>query len=69
MVKLTPEQQSVVVEAEPEVFRPVPGGWGKARQYQCAAEERRYDDAQERAHAGLGQRRTADRLPGRAEKR
>ena len=29
MVKLTPEQQSMVVEAEPEVFRPVPGGWGK----------------------------------------
>ena len=29
MVKLTPEQQSVMVEAEPEIFRPVPGGWGK----------------------------------------
>jgi hypothetical protein len=29
MVKLTPEQQSVVVEAEPGIFRPVPGGWGK----------------------------------------
>ena len=29
MVKLTPEQQSVLVEAEPEIFRPVPGGWGK----------------------------------------
>jgi hypothetical protein len=29
MVKLTPEQQSVVVAAEPEIFRPVPGGWGK----------------------------------------
>jgi hypothetical protein len=29
MVKLTVEQQSVVVEAEPESFRPVPGGWGK----------------------------------------
>ena len=29
MVKLTPEQQSMVVEAEPEIFRPVPGGWGK----------------------------------------
>jgi len=26
---LTPEQQSVLVEAEPEIFRPVPGGWGK----------------------------------------
>ncbi len=29
MVKLTPEQQSVLVDAEPEIFRPVPGGWGK----------------------------------------
>src|ERR1700722_16151557 len=29
MVKLTPEQQSVLVEAEPAMFRPVPGGWGK----------------------------------------
>ena len=29
MVKLTPEQQSILVEAEPEIFRPVPGGWGK----------------------------------------
>jgi hypothetical protein len=29
MVKLTPEQQAIVVEAEPEIFRPVPGGWGK----------------------------------------
>jgi hypothetical protein len=29
MVKLTPEQQTVLVEAEPEIFRPVPGGWGK----------------------------------------
>src|SRR6185312_6669197 len=29
MVKLTQEQQSVLVEAEPTMFRPVPGGWGK----------------------------------------
>jgi hypothetical protein len=29
MVKLTPEQQSVLVEVEPEIFRPVPGAWGK----------------------------------------
>jgi hypothetical protein len=29
MVKLTPPQQSVLVEAEPAIFRPVPGGWGK----------------------------------------
>ena len=29
MVKLNPEQQSILVEAEPDIFRPVPGGWGK----------------------------------------
>jgi hypothetical protein len=29
MVKLTPEQQFVLVESEPEIFRPIPGGWGK----------------------------------------
>jgi hypothetical protein len=29
MAKLTVEQQSMLVEAEPEIFRPVPGGWGK----------------------------------------
>ena len=29
MVKLTPEQQTVLVEAEPDIFQPVPGGWGK----------------------------------------
>jgi hypothetical protein len=29
MVKLTPEQQSVLIDAEPEIFRPIPGGWGK----------------------------------------
>jgi hypothetical protein len=29
MVKLAPEQQSVLVESEPEIFKPVPGGWGR----------------------------------------
>ena len=29
MVKLTPEQQAALVDAEPEVFEPVAGGWGK----------------------------------------
>src|SRR5215211_6247012 len=29
MVKLTHEQQAMLVEAEPDIFRPVPGGWGK----------------------------------------
>jgi hypothetical protein len=29
MVKLTPEQQANVVAASPEMFAPVPGGWGR----------------------------------------
>jgi hypothetical protein len=29
MVKLTPEQQEAFVDAEPEVFAPVKGGWGR----------------------------------------
>lgn len=29
MVKLTREQQEALVAAEPDVFAPVPGGWGK----------------------------------------
>src|SRR5947209_20579613 len=29
MVKLTPEQQEQFVHAEPEVFAPIPGGWGR----------------------------------------
>jgi hypothetical protein len=28
-LKLTAEQQSMLVDAEPDIFRPVPGGWGK----------------------------------------
>ncbi|PSJ50779.1 MmcQ/YjbR family DNA-binding protein [Kumtagia ephedrae] len=27
--KLTPEEQTVVTEAEPGIFRPVKGGWGR----------------------------------------
>jgi hypothetical protein len=29
MVKLTAEQQAMLVDAEPDIFRPVSGGWGK----------------------------------------
>lgn len=28
-LKLTPDQQAMLCEAEPAVFAPVPGGWGK----------------------------------------
>jgi hypothetical protein len=29
VVKLAPEQQDILTGAEPNVFRPVPGGWGR----------------------------------------
>ncbi len=29
MVKLTPKQQEIFVQAEPAVFAPVKGGWGR----------------------------------------
>ena len=28
-LKLKAEQQTMLVDAEPEIFRPVPGGWGR----------------------------------------
>ena len=28
VIKLSPEEQSVMAEAEPEVFQALPGGWG-----------------------------------------
>ena len=30
MVKLTREQQELLCAAEPEIFSPVPGGWGRS---------------------------------------
>ena len=29
MVKLNPEQQQIVTDAEPDIFLRVPGGWGR----------------------------------------
>ena len=29
MVKLTPDEQEIFVQIQPEGFRPVPGGWGR----------------------------------------
>jgi len=36
VVMLTPEQQTVVKQAEPAMFVPVPGGWGR----KCATRHR-----------------------------
>ena len=29
VVKLTPDQQDVLCAAEPGIFSPIPGGWGR----------------------------------------
>jgi len=31
VIKLSPEQQAMMVEAEPRVFQPIPGGWGAVK--------------------------------------
>jgi YjbR len=35
MVKLAPEQQHEFMQAEPEVFKPAPGAWGRAARLSC----------------------------------
>ena len=56
MVKLTPEQQAMVVDAEPEIFRPVSGGWGKGARPMCGSQGRS-GDAEERADHGMAKPR------------
>jgi hypothetical protein len=29
VIKLTPEQQGMMADAEPKIFQPLPGGWGR----------------------------------------
>ena len=53
MVKLTQEQQSMLVEAEPDIFRPGAGRLGQAGLHQCASRQGRCDDAEERTHHGV----------------
>jgi hypothetical protein len=57
MVKLTQEQQSMLVEAEPEIFRPRARRLGQAGLHQCAARKGRRDDAEKRARDGVEERR------------
>jgi hypothetical protein len=41
MVKLTPDQQEALVSAEPSVFAPVKGGWGRGAPRTCGCRRRR----------------------------
>src|ERR1700682_4057014 len=54
MVKLTPEQQSVLVEAEPDIFRPVPGGWGRQGSTNVRLRPRRENEPETGAAEGWG---------------
>jgi hypothetical protein len=35
ILKFTPEQQAMMCEAEPKMFEPVPGGWGRQGSTRC----------------------------------
>jgi hypothetical protein len=67
MVKLTPEQQEVLVAAEPDIFRPVPGGWG--RKGNTNVKLAAADDATLRSALTMAWRhvapKTAEKSPGR----
>src|SRR6202171_4869733 len=54
MVKLTLEQQSILVEAEPDIFRPVPGGWGKHGSTNVRLRPRRENEPETGAAEGWG---------------
>ena len=56
MVKLTPDQQATFVRAEPDVFVPVKGGWGR-KGYARSAGIRQSNKRGERAANGLAKRR------------
>ena len=57
MVKLTPEQQALCLEAEPAMFAPAKGAWGKAGST-CVAARGGADEAPRgRAYGGLAQHR------------
>jgi hypothetical protein len=70
MIKLTPEQQEILVAAEPEIFRPVAGGWGRkgSTNVNLAAA----DDAALRSALTMAWRnvapKAADKPPGRASR-
>lgn len=52
MVLLKPDEQAMLVEAEPVIFAPVPGGWGKSGAtlvFVAAADEATLRDALVRA--------------------
>lgn len=67
MVKLTPEQQAMLVEAEPDIFRPVPGGWGKGGSTNVRLAKA--DQTTLRSALTLAWNNVAPKLPLKASKR
>jgi hypothetical protein len=64
MIKLPPEEQALLVEAEPEVFAPVPGGWGRQGStlvMLAACDEATAADALQRAWRAATAKRTRKR--------
>lgn len=63
-LKLSPEQQEVLVTSRPDAFAPVPGGWGRqgwTTVTLAAADEASVKDGLDGAHAIAAQKR-----PGRS---
>lgn len=66
MAKLTPDQQEVLCAAEPQMFRPVPGGWGRSGSTHivlAAADEASVRGALAMAWRGRAPARLAEKEP------
>src|SRR5262249_18319899 len=70
VVKLTPDQQRMLVESEPEVFMPVSGGWGRRGSTHvllAAADRRTLKSALVMAWKNVAPKRLIDDFEGGAE--
>jgi hypothetical protein len=66
MIKLTPDQQEWLVRAEPRIFSPVPGAWGRAGYTNVrlrAARQRMVREALISAWRNRAPKRLSEQLP------
>lgn len=70
MVKLTPRQQALFVDADPEAFRPVKGAWGRrggTSVYLRLVTREKLRRALEAAWANTASKRLASRIQGQVD--
>ncbi len=70
MVKLTPKQQALFVDAEPDVFIPVKGAWGRqggTNVYLRAVKKESLRKALESAWVNRAPKRIASKIQGQVE--